>query len=129
TAVTGYATIGFLGGPGAALVLAVIVAALLVGPRATLAVLAASVAVIACIGWAVVEGHLPAPAARDMSPLEPMAWVRTAGVASLLAAVGGAIVTWVVATMEASLTRVREEASRRRAAEEARREAEQLAVR
>jgi signal transduction histidine kinase/CheY-like chemotaxis protein len=128
TSVTGYGYLGFLGGPAAALVLSVIVAALLLGPRATAGIVAVLGASIGLIGWAIVTRRLPAPIEADASPLNPLAWVRTVGVALLCAGVGGAMVTWVVARIEASLERVRDEEARRRAAEDARRKAEHLAV-
>lgn len=128
SAVTGYATLGFLGGPASALSLTLLVAALLLGPRAAAATLVAAAVGIAVVGWAIISGVLPVPSRIDASPTSPAAWVRTAGVSLLLSGVGAAVITWVVRQLESSIERVRREEARRREAEDARRKAEHMAV-
>lgn len=128
SAVSGYATLGFVGGPAASLLVAVILAALLLGQRAVGLVLLGSGSAIALVGWAIVSGRLPAPAPSDTSPLNAVAWARSAGITLLLAGLVGVIVSWAVRQIEDARRRELREANLRREAEEARRAAQQLAI-
>lgn len=128
SAMSGYASLGFVGGPAASLLVAVILAALLLGRRAVGLVILSSGFVIALIAWAMVSGRLPAPSAEDTSPLSFTAWFRSAGITLLLAGLVGVIVSWAVRQIEDARRRELAEAALRREAEAARRVAEQLAI-
>lgn len=128
SAVSGYATLGFVGGPAASLLVAVVLAALLLGRRAVGIVLFGSSIAITLVAWAMVSGRLPAPSPGDTSPLNAAAWARSAGITLLLAGLVGVILSWAVRQIEDARRRELRETSLRREAEEARRAAQQLAI-
>jgi signal transduction histidine kinase/ActR/RegA family two-component response regulator len=125
---TGFLSVGFLGAPAGAAILAILVAGILLGPRAQAAVILATAVGIVAIAFAMTSGAVPPPTAADVAMTSFRAWMRSAGIALFLGALAGSIVTWVVARIEAALASERVEASRRERAEVARTEAEQLAI-
>lgn len=125
---SGMAVVGVLGGPAGTLFLAVIFTSLLLEYRATLAVLVFIAASTATIGWAIVSGRLPPPAAADVSFSQAHVWVRTAGVWLVLVGVGSVVCLLVVRELEQALDRVRREAAEREQAQRERTRALEAAL-
>jgi signal transduction histidine kinase/ActR/RegA family two-component response regulator len=128
TALAGYAHVGTLSGPGVCLTVTLMLAGLLLGQRAMIGLTAASVVVVATIAWAMVSGHIEAPAPVDVDMTLARTWVRSAGVTFFAISLFGGLMVAVVTRMERSLRLARQETLRREQAERARAEAELQAV-
>jgi signal transduction histidine kinase/CheY-like chemotaxis protein len=122
--IAGYALVGFLSGPSVCFTFTLMLAGLLLGRRAMIAVLAGSGLVLTVVVWAIVSGRIPAPYAPDVSTTNPIAWVRSLSVTFMAAGLFGGMMLAIVTRMERSLQRARSETLRREQAERARAEAE-----
>ncbi len=128
TALMGYLEVGVFSGPGVCLTVTLMLAGLLLGRRAMIALTIASAAVLTGVAWAMVTGRtaLPDPVDIDMSLTRT--WVRSLGVTFLGISLFGGLMVAVVTRMERSLRLARQETLRREQAERARAEAELQAV-
>lgn len=124
----GYATVGTLSGPGVCLTVCLMLAGLLLGRRAMIAVTLAAGLAMSAIGWAMVGGRLPAPSPRDVSMTNPVMWLRTLSITFLAVGLFGGMMLAFVGRIEASLSLARSETRRRERAERARAEAERVAL-
>ena len=113
----GYVRFGHTPGPALGVVLAVVLAGLLLGRRASVVTLLVGAVAIATIGTLMVRGTLAAPTLVDVSPAGWRVWLRTAVFTVLVAVVLAEAVTWVVATIEDAAARADREARRRDDAE------------
>jgi signal transduction histidine kinase/ActR/RegA family two-component response regulator len=127
-ALTGYAFVGTLSGPGVCTTVTLLLAGLLLGPRAMVALTALAALAAGAIGWAMVHGHIPAPHPHDVSMTNASTWVRSLGVTFMTVAFFCSLMVTVVTRMDRSLRLARQETLRREQAERARAEAELVAV-
>jgi len=123
-AVGGYSVVGVLSGPGVCLTVTLMLAGLLCGRRAMLGLSAAAAVAVAGVGWAMVNGHIPAPNPSDIAMTNPSSWIRSLTVTFAAIGLFGALMLAVVARIERSLALARSETLRREQAERARAEAE-----
>jgi len=128
TALMGYVHVGVFSGPGASLMVTIMLAGLLLGRRVMVALTAMSGIVLSAVGWAVVTGHLPAPAAADIDMTRAGTWIRSLSVTFFAISLFGGLMLAVVTRMEHALRLARQETLRREQAERARAEAELQAV-
>jgi signal transduction histidine kinase/ActR/RegA family two-component response regulator len=127
-ALTGYAFVGTLSGPGVCTTVTLLLAGLLLGPRAMVALTLLAALGAGTIGWAMVRGHIPAPHPQDVSMTSASTWVRSLGVTFMTVAFFCSLMVAVVTRMDRSLRLARQETLRREQAERARAEAELMAV-
>jgi signal transduction histidine kinase len=123
-AVAGYSVVGVLSGPGVCLTVTLMLTGLLCGRRAMLGLGAAAAVAVAGVGWAMVNGHIPAPNPSDIAMTNPSSWIRSLTVTFVAIGLFGALMLAVVTRIERSLTVARSETLRREHAERARAEAE-----
>jgi signal transduction histidine kinase/ActR/RegA family two-component response regulator len=128
TAVAGYAGVGVLSGPGVCLTVTLMLAGLLLGRRVMISLTVVAGLLLASIGWAMVTGHLAAPALRDIEMTSPRTWLRSLGVTFFAISLFGGMMVALVTRMERSLRLARQETLRREQAERARAEAELQAL-
>jgi signal transduction histidine kinase/ActR/RegA family two-component response regulator len=128
TALMGYSQVGALSGPGTCLAVTIMLAGLLLGRRAMVALTAASAMILSLVAWGVVTGRLPAPLAQNVDMSSARTWVRSLGVTFLAISLFGGLMVAVVTRMERSLRLARQETLRREQAERERAEAELQAV-
>jgi signal transduction histidine kinase/ActR/RegA family two-component response regulator len=127
-ALTGYAFVGTLSGPGVSMTVTLLLAGLLLGARAMIALTSVAALVAGTIGWAMVHGHIPAPHPQDVSMTSASTWIRSLGVTFMTVAFFCSLMVSVVTRMDRSLRLARQETLRREQAERARAEAELMAV-
>ncbi|HYP90356.1 MAG TPA: ATP-binding protein [Polyangiaceae bacterium] len=127
-ALLGYSRVGVLSGPGASLMVALMLAGLLLGHRAMIGLTALAAVVLSAIGWAIVTGRLPAPQTADIDMLRAGTWVRSLFTTFFAISLFGSLMVLVVARMERALLLARQETLRREQAERARAEAELQAL-
>jgi signal transduction histidine kinase/ActR/RegA family two-component response regulator len=127
-AMTGYAFVGTLSGPGVCTTVTLLLAGLLLGPRAMVALTILAALGAGTIGWAMVQGHIAAPHPQDVSMTHASTWVRSLGVTFMTVAFFCSLMVTVVTRMDRSLRLARQETLRREQAERARAEAELMAV-
>jgi signal transduction histidine kinase/ActR/RegA family two-component response regulator len=134
-AIVTYALMGFASNAALLGCVAVIFAALLLGQRAALAIMAALT--LTCVGAATgfVSGWLSPAQPQLISPVFLAPWLRTTVIAALLWAMVGASISYVVASMQRAaleaqqaLAELREEQGRREQAEAQRSETERSAL-
>src|SRR6188768_1504960 len=70
-AVGGYSVVGVLSGPGVSLTVTLMLTGLLCGRRAMIGISAAAAVAVAGVGWAMVEGQIPAPNPSDVAMTNP----------------------------------------------------------
>jgi signal transduction histidine kinase/ActR/RegA family two-component response regulator len=128
TAVAGYASVGVLSGPGVCLTVTLMLAGLLLGRRVMIWLTAAAGVLLAMAGWAMVTGHIVAPAAHDVDMTSPRVWLRSLGVTFFAISLFGGMMVALVTRMERSLRLAHQETLRRERAERARAEAELQAL-
>jgi signal transduction histidine kinase/ActR/RegA family two-component response regulator len=128
TALMGFAHVGVLSGPGVCLTVTLMLAGLLLGRRAMIALTALSIVVLAGVGWAMVTGRISPPNPVDVAMTHGRTWVRSLSVTFLAISLFGGLMVAVVTRMERSLRLARQETLRREQAERARAEAELQAV-
>ncbi len=128
TSLTGYATVGFLSGPGACLTLTTMITGVLLGRRMMLTVMTLCGLAVALIGWSMVAGYLQPPKPEDLATTHAMPWVRSLSITFFAIAVFGTLLVALVDRLEQSLRQAREEGLRREQAERARAEAERAAL-
>ena len=128
TALMGYVHVGVLSGPGVCLMVTLMLAGLLLGRRAMIALTVASAVVLAGVAWGIVGGHLPAPNIADVDMMRGTTWARSLGVTFMAVSLFGGLIVAVVTRMERSLRVARQETLRREQAERARAEAELQAL-
>ncbi len=128
SAVLGFATVGYLAGPGALLTVTLMLIGLLLGRRAMIAMTLMTALCIGAAGWAMVHGILPAPDPRDTSMTNGLAWVRSVGITYLAVALFGGLMVTMVARIERALELAHTETRRRELAERARADAEIMAL-
>lgn len=117
TAAAGYATFGFLSGPGVALAVAVVCSGLLLDRRSMFVTLGLCVACLTVIGSLMVAGVLPEPQFDDVSPGRAGPWLRSSSLTVMLLAVIGAAVSLVVRILEDAVATADESSRRQREAE------------
>lgn len=127
-ALSGYAFVGTLSGPGVSTTVTLMLAGLLLGRRTMIALTIGSALAAGCIGWAMVNGYIPAPHPRDVSMSSGVVWIRSLTVTFMAIAFFCGLMLAVVTRMESSLQLARQETLRREHAERARAEAELMAV-
>jgi len=127
-AVFGFATVGYLAGPGALLTVTLMLVGLLVSQRAMLFMSLLTLICVSAAGWAIVNGILPAPDPRDTSMTNGVAWVRSLGITYLAVVLFGGLMVTMVARIERALDLAHHETQRREHAERARAEAEIMAL-
>lgn len=127
-AITGYASLGFLSGPGVTLTIGLMLAGFLLGARAMIGLGITSALVVSSIAWGMVHGWLRAPNASDVAMTMPMPWIRSLGVSFLWVGLLGGLIVSVLSHMERALRQVRVETLKREQAEHARAQAELLAL-
>ncbi len=128
TAVSGYAYVGTLSGPGVSLTVTLMLAGLLLGRRAMIALTALSAMLVSAIGYAMVTGLIAPPNPRDIAMTSGATWARSVGVTFLAITAFGGMMVALVARMEHALRIARQETLRRERAERERAEAELMAV-
>ena len=128
TALMGYVYVGVLSGPGVCLMVTLMLAGLLLGRRAMIALTTASAVVLAGVAWGIVSGQLPAPNLKDVDMTAGRTWARSLGVTFMAVSLFGGLIVAVVTRMERSLRVARQETLRREQAERARAEAELQAI-
>jgi signal transduction histidine kinase/ActR/RegA family two-component response regulator len=128
TACMGYVSVGVFSGPGVCLAVTIMLAGLLLGRRAMIGLTIASAVMLTFVGWAMVTGHIPAPAPADIDMTSWRTWLRSLGVTFLAISLFGGMLVAVVTRMERSLRLARRETLRREQAERERAEAELQAV-
>jgi signal transduction histidine kinase/ActR/RegA family two-component response regulator len=128
TALMGYVHVGVFSGPGVCLMVTVMLAGLLLGRRAMIALTVFSALALTVLAWAIVTGRLPAPDPFDVDMTRPRTWIRSLGVTFLAVSLFGGLMLAVVTRMENALRLARQETLRRERAERARAEAELQAV-
>ena len=126
--IAGYASVGFLSGPGAALTITLMLSGLLLGRRAMIALGIFCAASLSAIAWAMVNGVLPAPHPTDISMTAGLSWARSLGTTFLAIGLFGSLMVALVTRMERALRLARSETLRREQAERARAEAELIAL-
>jgi signal transduction histidine kinase/CheY-like chemotaxis protein len=124
----GYLAVGVLSGPGVCLMVTLMLAGLLLGRRAMFGLTALAALLLAVIGWAVVSGRIPAPAAHDISMVEPVTWIRSLSVTFFAISLFGGLIVALVTRMEDWLRFARQETLRREQAERERAEAQLMAI-
>ncbi len=127
-ALAGYATVGFLSGPGVVLTIVVMIAGLLLGKRAMIAISVAIGIGLILIAWAMIHSILPLPSAQDISMTRTMPWMRTILVSYLAIFLLGNMLIEVVSRMERSVEQARQELHLREQAERAKAEAEIMSL-
>ncbi|MFZ5896518.1 MAG: response regulator [Myxococcota bacterium] len=127
-AITGYASLGFLSGPGVSLAISLMLAGFLLGARVMIWLGIASALILTGVAWAMVHGWLPAPNPADVDMTRPLPWLRSLGVSFLGIGLFGGLMVAVLGRMERALRLARTETIRREHAERARAEAELLAL-
>jgi signal transduction histidine kinase/ActR/RegA family two-component response regulator len=127
-ALSGYAFVGTLSGPGVSTTVTLMLAGLLLGRRAMITLTIVSALSAGCIAWAMVNGYIPAPHPRDVSMSSGVVWTRSLSVTFVAIAFFCGLMLAVVTRMESSLRLARQETLRREYAERARAEAELMAV-
>jgi signal transduction histidine kinase/ActR/RegA family two-component response regulator len=127
-ALAGYAFVGVLSGPGVCTTVTLLLSGLLLGRRAMVAFTVLAGLGAACIAWAMVQGHLPAPRPQDVSMSSGVVWIRSLSVTFMAIAFFCGLMLAVVTRMEHALRLARRETLRREQAERARAEAELTAV-
>jgi signal transduction histidine kinase/ActR/RegA family two-component response regulator len=128
TALMGYVNVGVFSGPGVCLMVTIMLAGLLLGRRAMIALTVTSALFLGYVGWAVVHGHLPAPNPVDVDMTRGKTWIRSLSVTFFAISLFGGLMLAVVTRMERALRLARQETLRREQAERARAEAELQAV-
>jgi signal transduction histidine kinase/CheY-like chemotaxis protein len=123
-AIGGYAVIGVMSGPGVCLTVTLMLAGLLCGRRAMVALSLAAALVVSGIGWGMVHGRIPPPLPRDVDMTNPSTWVRSLSVTFVAIGLFGGLMLAVITRIERSLSLARSETLRREQAERARVEAE-----
>ncbi len=113
----GYATFGFLSGPGVAYAAAVAFSGLLLGRRAMHATILICSASAALVGVLMVNDWIPSPLASEIAPTLARSWIRSGSITLIMIMILGAAVTQVVENTEASVKREMKESERRRLAE------------
>lgn len=126
--VVGFALVGFLAGPGVAMTVTLVLAGLLLGARAMIALTVAAVIAVALIAYGMVSGVLPVPHPEDTSMTSVPSWVRSVGVTVLGTVLLGGLMVAVVNRIERSVRLAQDEAARRAQAERDRAEADLLAL-
>ncbi|HVZ71059.1 MAG TPA: ATP-binding protein [Polyangia bacterium] len=124
----GFMFAGFLSGPGVSLTVTLLLAGLLLGPRAMIGLTLFALAAISLVAWAIVTKHLPPPNPHDHDMTLALPWARSLTVTFLAISVFGGSMIAVVARMERSLRLARQETRLRERAEQARAEAERAAL-
>jgi signal transduction histidine kinase/ActR/RegA family two-component response regulator len=127
-ALIGYAFVGTLSGPGVCTTVTLLLAGLLLGTRAMIALTVVAAFGAGAIGWAMVHGYIPAPHPEDVAMTSASTWVRSLGVTFMTVAFFCSLMVAVVTRMDRSLRLARQETLRREQAERARAEAELMAV-
>jgi signal transduction histidine kinase/ActR/RegA family two-component response regulator len=127
-ALTGYAFVGTLSGPGVCTTVTLLLAGLLLGARAMIALTVVAGLGAGSIGWAMVHGYIPAPHPEDVAMTSASTWVRSLGVTFMTVAFFCGLMVAVVTRMDRSLRLARQETLRREQAERARAEAELMAM-
>jgi signal transduction histidine kinase len=113
----GYATLGFLSAPGAAMAAAIVSAGLLLDRRTMFVTIGFCLTCMIVVGTLMVHDVLPRPAVADISPGAAGPWVRSSVLTIILLAIVGAAVALVVEILESSVAEVAESGRRRREAE------------
>ena len=121
TSLTAYALVGFLSGPSTVLTLTLMLAGLLLGKRAMLALSAIAGVGLSIIALAMVNAWIPQPNAQDISVMHAGSWLRTIALTFLAIGLLGSMMIELVERMERSLaqaqaeTRLREQAEKDKA--------------
>lgn len=124
----GMMRLGILAGPSMLLVTSLVIAALLLGRNALVALVSTVVLITLMAAIAFTNDLLTPAPMDDLSMALPRVWVRTSAITVLGMGSLGYVVLWVVERIEASLARVEAESAERVAAERARAEAEREAA-
>jgi len=127
-AIMGYGFVGYLSGPSVLLAVMLMLAGLLLGHRALIALAAASALSIALIGWAMVGGRIPAPDPRDIAMTSGIGWLRSMAVTFIAIGFFSGMTVAIVTRIERALALAGRETLRREQAERARAEAELVAL-
>lgn len=127
-AVAGYGFVGYLSGPAVLLAVMLMLAGLLLGHKALIALTAASALSVTVIAWAMVSGHIPAPDPRDIAMTSGSGWARSLTVTFIAIGFFAGMTVAVVARIERALALAGRETLRREHAERARAEAELVAL-
>ncbi len=125
-AITSFALLGFLSGPGVLLAVTVLLSGLLLGRRAMIATTAVSAVLLACVIWAMVTGLLSAPDPRNVAMTHVTPWVRSVVVTFFGIALFGDLMLALVERMERSLQLARSAVRERAQTAAAALEAQQL---
>jgi signal transduction histidine kinase/ActR/RegA family two-component response regulator len=128
TAISGYAYVGTMSGPGVSLTVTLMLAGLLLGHRTMIVLTVVAAFAIAAIGFSMVTGRIAAPNPSDISMTLSSTWARSVGVTFLAISLFGGMMVALVARMEHALRHARRETLRRERAERERAEAELVAV-
>ncbi|MFO0749028.1 MAG: ATP-binding protein [Myxococcota bacterium] len=123
----GYVGVGFLAGPAMVTTCGVITAALLLGRRATAALIAGVTLVLVVLAALAVSGTLMPPDAHDTAFDTPRGWLRTTVVTVGVLVILGTTITHAVGWLERALATAREETRLRAEADQKRAEAERAA--
>ncbi|MFT3924297.1 MAG: ATP-binding protein [Myxococcales bacterium] len=123
-----YSQVGFLSGPTAGLLVAIMMAGLLLSFRAMIAVIAIAFLGISAVGWGIVSGLLPAPTTSDISMLSGRVWIRTTITTFILIVLAVILVRRLVLELEGALARAEVQASERERANQERLRTQQRAL-
>jgi signal transduction histidine kinase/CheY-like chemotaxis protein len=115
--IAGFASVGFLAGPGVSLTITLMLAGVLMGPRVMVGLTLATAVVLACVAWAMVTGKLPAPDPRDLAVTNPLPWARSLAVTFLGIGLFGGLMVAIVSRIERALRLAHSETVRREQAE------------
>jgi signal transduction histidine kinase/ActR/RegA family two-component response regulator len=110
------------------LTVTLMLAGLLLGHRAMIALTVAAGLSAVTVAWAMVTGRIAAPAMHDIDMTSMRVWLRSLGVTFLAISLFGGMMVALVTRMEHALRLARQETLRREQAERARAEAELQAL-
>jgi len=124
----GYSRVGVLSGPGVCLMVTLMLAGLLLGRRAMIALTIVAAVALFGVAWAIVSGRLPPPSQGDIDMTRAGTWLRSLSVTFFAITLFGGLMVAVLSRMERALRLARQETLRREQAERARAEAELQAL-